>query len=125
MLFWIFMLLADLLMPLTMVVFGKRFMTRPPENISASFGYRTAMSMRNRDTWDFAHKYFGKLWFKCGSVLIPLSVLPLMFVFNRGVNTIGAVGGIVCLVQFIPAIGAVIPTEAALKRTFDTNGIRR
>ena len=83
------------------------------------------MSMKNQDTWDFAHKYFGKIWFKCGSVLIPLSVVPLVSVFNKGINTIGVVGGIVCMVQLVPAIGAIVPTEAALKKTFDTNGFRQ
>ncbi len=125
MVFWIFMLLMDLLVPFSMIGIGKRFMTRPPKTINASFGYRTTMSMKNKDTWDFAHKYCGKLWFKCGSVLIPLSVIPLMFVFNKEINTIGIVGGIVCIAQLVPLIGTIILTEAALKRTFDKNGVRR
>ena len=119
------MLLMDLLVPFSMIGIGKRFMTRPPKTINASFGYRTTMSMKNKDTWDFAHKYCGKLWFKCGSVLIPLSVIPLMFVFNKEINTIGIVGGIVCIAQLVPLIGTIILTEAALKRTFDKNGVRR
>ncbi len=44
--FWIFMLLMDLLIPLTMVVFGKMFMTKSPKNINAVFGYRTTMSTK-------------------------------------------------------------------------------
>ena len=124
MFFWIFMLLVDLLIPLTMVVFGKQFMTRPPKSINAAFGYRTTMSMKNNDTWDFAHKYLGKLWFKFGIVLIPLSVIPLISVFSKAINTIGVVGGIVCIVQLVLAFGTIIPTEVALKKTFDRNGIR-
>ena len=123
--FWIFMLLMDLLIPLTMVGFGKLFMTKSPKNINTAFGYRTTMSMKNKDTWEFAHKYCGKLWFKCGFVLLPLSVIPLMFVFNKGMDTIGVVGGIVCAVQLVPLIGSIFPTEAALKKTFDKNGVRR
>ena len=119
------MLLMDLLIPLTMVVFGKMFITKSPENINAVFGYRTTMSMKNKDTWEFAHKYCGKLWLKCGLALLPLSVVPLIFVFNKGTDIIGTVGGIVCAVQLIPLIGSIFPTEAALKKTFDRNGIRR
>ena len=26
------------------------------------FGYKTEMSMKNQDTWDFANQYSGKLW---------------------------------------------------------------
>ena len=123
--FWIFMLLMDLLIPLTMVVFGKMFMTKFPKNINIAFGYRTTMSMKNKDTWEFAHKYLGKLWFKCGLVLLPLSIVPLIFTFNKGTDLIGTVGGIVCAVQLVPLIGSIIPTEAALKKTFDRNGSRR
>ena len=59
--FWIFMLLMDLLLPLMMAGFGKLFMTKSPQNINVAFGYRTTMSMKNKDTWEFAHKYCGKL----------------------------------------------------------------
>lgn len=123
--FWIFMLFMNLLIPLTMIGFGRLFMTKAPKNINAVFGYRTTMSMKNQDTWEFAHKYFGKLWFKCGLVLLPLSVVPLIFVINKGTNIIGTVGSIVCVVQIVLLIGVVFPTEAALKKTFDKNGIRR
>ena len=123
--FWIFMLLMDLLIPLTMVVFGKMFMTKSPKNINVVFGYRTTMSMKNKDTWEFAHKYCGKLWLKCGLVLLPLSIVPLIFTFNKGTDIIGTVGGIVCTVQLVPLIGSIFPTEAALKRIFDKNGNRR
>ena len=123
--FWIFMLLMDLLIPLTMVVFGKIFMTKSSININVVFGYRTTMSMKNKDTWEFAHKYCEKLWFKCGLVLLPLSIVPLLFTFNKGTDIIGTVGGIVCAVQLIPLIGSIFFTEAALKKTFDRNGIHR
>ena len=123
--FWIFMLLMDLLIPLTMIGFGKLFMTKSPQNINVVFGYRTTMSMKNKDTWEFAHKYCGKLWFKCGLVLLPLSVIPLIFVCGKGTDIIGTVGGIVCDVQLVPLIGSIFLTEAALKKTFDKNGIRR
>lgn len=123
--FWVFMLLMDLLIPLTMVGFGKLFMTKSPENINAVFGYRTTMSMKNKDTWEFAHKHCGKLWFKLGLALLPISVIPLIFVFNKETDIIGAVGGIVCVIQLVPLIGSIFPTEAALKKTFDKDGIRR
>ncbi len=123
--FWIFMLFMDLLIPLTMVGLGKRFMKKSPKNINPLFGYRTTMSMKNNDTWEFAHRYCGKLWFRCGLILLPLSIVPLIFVFNKGADIIGTVGDIVCAVQLVPLIGSIFPTEAALKKTFDKNGNRR
>ena len=123
--FWIFMLLMDLLIPLTMIGFGKFFLTKVPKNINAVFGYRTTMSMKNRDTWEYAHKYCGKLWFRCGLVLLPLSVIPLIFVLDGSIDEIGIVGGVVSAIQLVPFVGSIFPTEAALKRTFDKNGLRR
>lgn len=123
--FWIYMLVMDLLIPAIMIGFGRSFMTKAPQNINATFGYRTTMSMKNKDTWEFAHKYCGKLWFRCGLVLLPLFVIPLLFVLNKDIATVGNVGLIVAGVQLIPLVGSIFPTEAALKRTFDQNGLRR
>lgn len=119
------MLVMGLLVPLTMVGFGKLFMTKAPKNINMLFGYRTAMSMKNRDTWEFAHKMIGKLWFRCGLVLLPLTVIPFLFVMNKDVLTIGKVGAIVVAMQMIPMMGMIFPVEAALKKNFDKNGMRR
>ena len=44
--FWIFMLVMDLLIPVTMVFIGKRFQKKPPKEINGIYGYRTAMSMK-------------------------------------------------------------------------------
>ena len=52
--FWIYMLIMDLLVPVTLIGFGKYFKTKAPKEINAVFGYRTSMSMKNRDTWEFA-----------------------------------------------------------------------
>ena len=123
--FWIFMLLMDLLTPLTMTGFGRLFLTKPPEKINAVFGYRTTMSMKNKDTWEFAHKFCGRLWFRWGLALLPIAVIPLLFVLGSSIDTIGTVGGIVCMVELVPLAGSILPTEAALKKTFDPNGARR
>lgn len=123
--FWFFMLCVDLLIPVTMAGFGKWFLSRPPRTINAVFGYRSAMSMKNEDTWKFAHRYCGTLWFRCGLALAPLSALPLLFVIGQSADRIGTVGGIVCEVQLVPFVGSFFLTEAALRKTFDKNGARR
>ena len=48
--FWIFMLIMDLLLPFTMIGFGRYFMKKAPKEINSVFGYRTSMSMKNKDT---------------------------------------------------------------------------
>ena len=125
MFFWIFMLVMDLLIPLTMLVLGRYFMKKAPAEIDPIFGYRTAMSMKNRETWEFAHKYCGKIWYVCGWIMLPITVSLLLFVMGRDEECVGMAGGMICLLQMIPLLGSIIPTEIALRRTFDQNGEKR
>ena len=83
--FWIFMLIMDLLLPFTMIGFGRYFMKKAPKEINSVFGYRTSMSMKNKDTWEFAHKYCGKVWYVCGMVMLPITVIFLFFVCFIGI----------------------------------------
>lgn len=123
--FWIFMLVMDLLVPFVMIGFGKQFMNKAPRNINDTFGYRTTMSMKNQDTWQFAHHYCGKIMLRLGWMSVPLSVVPLLFVFGKDIETIGIVGAVICFVQLVPFAGSIIPTEIALKKAFDQNGRRK
>ena len=125
MFFWIFMLIMDLLIPITMIGFGKLFLKKAPKEINGAFGYRTSKSMKNKDTWEFAHRYCGKIWYRCGLILLPVTVIPMLFVIGQSVDAIGNLGGIICFIQCIPLIGSILPTESALKRTFNENGKRR
>ena len=123
--FWIFMLAMNLLFPLIMLVMGKYFMKKSPKEINYIFGYRTNMSMKNKDTWDFAHKYFGKRWFRLGWLLIPISVIPMLFVIGKGEDIIGTVGMVVMVIDLILLIVPIFPTERALKKIFDKDGNKR
>lgn len=123
--FWIFMSLMNLLVPATMIGFGRRFLQHPPQSINATFGYRTAMSMKNQDTWDFAHRYCGKLWYRMGLGLLPVTVLFSLLLFGKDIATVGAYACVFELLQCIPLVGVIFPTERALKRTFDEFGRRK
>ncbi len=125
MLFWAFMFLMDLLVPLTMIYFGSRFEKNAPREINPAFGYRTTMSMKNKETWKFAHEYIGKLWKTCGWFIIPASSAGMLFALGKDVVGVSVIGGVICTVQIIIMICTVIPTEMALKKNFDQYGIRR
>lgn len=120
--FWIFMLVMNLLVPLTMIGFGKLFLKCTPGKINALYGYRTSMSMKNEETWVFAHLYAGKLWYRWGRILLPVTVLAMLPVFGKDTDTVGTWGGILCLIECIPLIGVIPPTERALRKNFDKNG---
>lgn len=123
--FWIFMLIMDLLIPFIMIGFGRYFLKSAPKEINVLFGYRTAMSMKNKDTWVFAHHYCGKIWYVCGVILLPLSIFPMLFVIGKSDDLVGTLGGIICIIQLVFLVGSIFPTEKALKKTFDKDGHRR
>ncbi len=122
--FWSFMFIMDMMLPLIMIICGKWFLKSAPKEINMVVGYRTSMSMKNKDTWDFAHKYCGKLWYKWGMVMLPVSAVAMLFALGKNENTVGIVGGIICTAQVIILIGSIYPTEKALRKNFDRNGKR-
>lgn len=76
--FWFFMTICNLLLPVLMIVLGKAFVKNPPKTINCIVGYRTSRSMKNQDTWNFAHLYCGNLWWKIGWGMLPLSVISML-----------------------------------------------
>lgn len=123
MFFWIFMTISLLLTPIIMLVFGKLFIKSAPKDINMVYGYRTAMSMKNKETWQFAHNYCGKFMYNAGRVLL-LSTLSMFFVFGKDKDTVGNFALVILLIQMIILIGVFVPTEIALRKNFDKNGKR-
>ena len=123
--FWWFMFISDLLIPLVMIVGGMLMWKRTPKKINGIYGYRTSRSMKNLDTWTFAHRYIGRLWWVIGWVTVPASVISMLPFVGRGDDAISVVSTVVLIVQMLILVATVIPTERALKRAFDENGERK
>ena len=123
--FWWFMLLCDLLIPVVMLIAGRMMWKHCPKNINSVMGYRTARSMKNMDTWKFAHDYCGRLWWKLGLIMLVLSALIYIPFYQSSEKTIGIIGGILATIQCIVLIASIFPTESALKKTFKDDGTRR
>lgn len=123
--FWIYMFIMDLLLPVMMICFGKIFRNRAPREINAVFGYRTSMSMKNKETWEFAHRYCGRLWYVLGWMMLVITAAVMLFAMGKSIEVVGMAGAIVMGVQLVPLVGSIIPTEMALRKTFDKNGNRK
>ena len=123
---WILILLCDLLIPITMIVFGYILNTKPPKEINGVYGYRTSRSRKNKDTWYFANTYCGKLWWKFGWIMLfGTIVIHLPLVACDDENTISIFVMASTFIQMIWMIGSVFSVEKALKKEFDDNGVRR
>lgn len=123
--FWIFMLVFELLIPVVMIIFGRMFTKAAPGNINYAFGYRTDRSMKNKDTWVFAHKCIGRIWTIWGWVLLGISAVFMLVFLGRDVDTVGYAGLALTAVQLAGLIIPIFIVEGKLKETFDKNGYRR
>ena len=124
---WIARLLCLLAMPDFMIRCGRQFQRGNAKTIDPMYGYRTVMSMKNQDTWDYAHQVCGRVWWRTGWILLALSAVLLAWMQTRpgGEQTNWLLGILVMLGEGTALILTIIPVERALKKTFDKNGNRR
>jgi uncharacterized membrane protein len=122
---FIFFLIVLLLIPLTLIGFGALWKKSPPKTINWAYGYRTTWSMKSQDTWDFAHKYVGKLWIYTGIALTLVSISALIAFRNSDIEELGRVVLIVDMIQLLGLFLPIIPTEMALKNRFHKDGTKK
>ncbi|MBP3442093.1 MAG: SdpI family protein [Clostridia bacterium] len=122
---WILMCTTASLIPLIMIISGGCFSRKAPKKINNLFGYRTALSMKNEDTWKFAHKHMGKLWFRSGIIMLPVSIAAMFLALGKGENTVYSFATVITLIQTILLVILIFPTEAALRKNFDKDGNRK
>lgn len=123
--FWVFMTASCMLVPVLVILFGKLFAKKAPPQINHLYGYRTKMSRLNMDTWNYAHHFFGRLWFRMGCVMLPGTVFCMVLLYGRDENTIGTACSVLVAVQVVLLIVPLIRTERELHRIFDAQGRRR
>lgn len=120
--FWIFMTCCNLIIPLLMIGVGYAFIKNPPKERGSLRGYRTTRSRKSQEAWDFAQQHFAHLWIRLGWILLPVTVIAMLFLQGRSTDAVGLWGGAICLLQCVILIFAIFPTEKALKDKFDENG---
>ena len=123
--FWWIMLVCNTLIPITMILVGWVMRKHPPKRINWVCGYRTALSMKNKETWEFAHEYGGRVWCIVGAIMLVPSIVAMVPFYHSAVPAVSIVSWAVTIVQLIALIASVLTIEIALKRTFDENGVRK
>lgn len=116
---WTITFLCALLIPAMMIGFGWLFMKKPPKKINGVYGYRTKLSMKNQETWDFAHRHFGRTWFQCGLAVLIVTVIIMLFMIGKSEEAVGVTSAMLITLQMILLIGCIFPTERELRRKFD------
>lgn len=117
---WTICFFSNLGLPVLMIILGQVLLKKPPKNINGIYGYRTSMSMKNKDTWAFAHEYCGNLWVRSGIVMLPVVVIWQVVTARLSMWSI-----LLTQIEVVVMLVTVVLTEVALRRTFDKNGIRK
>ena len=122
---WIGIAFTVIIIPALMMIFGKYYIKRAPNNINNFVVYRTTRSMKNKETWKFAHNYMGKLWYKYGIVLFVISAALMLLTIGQDEDAVGGLAAIITMVQAFVMIVPGVLTEKALKENFDEEGNRK
>lgn len=119
MVFWIFMFISTLLIPMALLLIW--YLCPKIRTINSVSGYRSSRSKKNQDTWIFAQKYCAKvsLYMFFPTILLSIVVMPLFI--NKSINKIGWAGLIVTIIQMISFAVIIVCTERALRNNFDKN----
>lgn len=122
---WAFNLIMALLIPMFLIIYSNIYRNKAPKDIDGTNGYKTAMSRLNRDTWEFANHYYNQMMRVAGWILLMLSLAAMLFVRGKNDSIVSNSGLILLGVQLAVILVCVIPTERALRKTFDENGNRK
>lgn len=123
--FWVFVFVMTLLTPGVMLFYGWLFIRQPPQNVNSTYGYRSARSMKNQETWVFAHAYSGRFWVRAGVAVLAISVMWMTVTICEFLEVAGRSACILIALQLAVALSVIPITERALKREFDESGKRR
>lgn len=91
----------------------------PPESINGVIGYRTPMSMKNKDTWDEAQKYSGVSMIILGIISLLLAIISYL------VKGLLANESFQLLFMLIGTIIMIIIDEVHLRKIFNKDGSRK
>jgi len=122
---WIFMFLTCLSVPILVTCFGSYMKRGKPQERNWILGYRSTLSMKNHDTWIFAQRYCGLVFWRLGWILLLITITTMLLCINADKDTISKVSGIVATAQLFPLIFSIFLVEKRLNESFNKDGSRK
>ena len=120
---FLFLSVCSLLVPLSMIVLVYIWKDNPPKNRQGASGYRTTMSTINDETWNYAHKCWGRINLVLGIILAILSICVLILMKDN--NHFAIISICLVLLQLGIMILTIIPTEFLLHKHFTKQGMKK
>lgn len=111
--------------PLLLIASGKIFAKFPSKEPNIALGFRTKLSMKNKDTWNYAQELFPKVWIKLGSYLLPISIAVMYVMHSDDKDFTGSVAVAIMLVQALAMLVSIYSVNQKLKKAFNSDGTRK
>ncbi|WP_294795191.1 SdpI family protein [uncultured Fenollaria sp.] len=123
--FKIIMLISVAYIPLFLIVIGKIFEKYPSKEPNIAIGFRTKLSMMNKETWDYAQRLFPKAWISLGRIMLPISLIILFLLYSEDKDYTGNLALILMMVQVVLMLGSILYVNLKLKAAFNSDGSRK
>ena len=118
-------LISVAFIPLLLIVIGKIYEKYPSKEPNIAIGFRTKLSMMNKETWDYAQRLFPKVWISLGRIILPLSLIILFLLYSEDKDYTGNLVLILMLVQVVLMLGSILYVNLKLKKAFNSDGSRK
>lgn len=109
------MVYVSFIIPVLILILGIWMYKYPPKKINWLIGYRTFKSMKNKEMWDFAHKYCGKLWMLIGLLMCILTLFLCLIVWLKVITFTENILLIATFIQIGMLLLSVLIVENKLK----------
>ena len=123
--FKVIYLISVAFVPLFLIIIGKIFDKYPSKEPNIAIGFRTKLSMMNKETWDYAQRLFPKAWISLGRIMLPLSLIILFLLYSENKEYTGNLVVILMLVQVVLMLGSILYVNLKLKEAFNSDGSRK
>ena len=117
--------ICTLIVPVIVLLVGLLFLKVKIKDVNSVLGYRTSMSMKNQDTWDFANSYFPKVWIILSIGMIIVTLLLWLILNKQSESVVEKAATAITLTQTGLLVFSIIPCEIALRKNFDKDGNRK
>jgi len=94
-------------------IVGAIMLKFPPKTINSLYGYRTLISMKSQERWDFAQRYSAQKLIEWGFILILIALLGCFF---RLPSAFGVIAGLLLMIVCVAI--PIIKTEKELRQRF-------
>lgn len=108
--------------PVVVLIMGFVMYSNPPKMITRHYyGYRTRMSIKSHETWDYSQRLSAIVSIYTGSIMLIITVIVFIVFLKKSSDYLTAYV-ITVVIQLIFLFLSYIPVEVALRKRFDKKG---